>query len=138
MFNLFALVKDPDGAITNDTLIHDLERGFPFLAEYAVSKKDLIMPRTTIVVLAKQDWTIRLSIRDQENMSVTPAHVLKYARKRKTVFPDHFESYDTEIAIGFSADPEQEYTDDIIYMGEFIRENYPGVFIWDQYNRTSW
>lgn len=43
-----------------------------------------------------------------------------------------------EIAIGFGDDPDKLYTNDIIHIGEFIRENYAGVVIYDQYDEDVW
>ena len=40
--------------------------------------------------------------------------------------------------IGFGDDPERLHSDDIIHLGEFVREAYPGVVIFDQYNVDLW
>ena len=57
---------------------------------------------------------------------------------QKTKLPADFLSYNKEIAIGFGDDPEKKYTNEIIFVGEFVRENYPGVVIFDQYNQDVW
>ena len=52
--------------------------------------------------------------------------------------PENFLSYNKELAIGFGDDPDRRFTDEIINIGEFVRENYPGVVIYDQYNQDVW
>ena len=55
-----------------------------------------------------------------------------------TVLPPDFADYDTQIVLGFGDDPERLHTNDIIFLGEFVRETYPGVVIFDQYNVDLW
>lgn len=137
MFNLFALVKDDDNRITPDSLIHDLQEKFAWAHEYQIEKEDLQFPQTTVVNLNKPDWHVRISIRPDEDMTLDTGELHKILHK-KTTLPDDFLTYNTEIAIGFADDPEERYTDDIINLGEFIRDNYPGVVIFDQYNLDVW
>ena len=35
-------------------------------------------------------------------------------------------------------DADKLYANDIVFIGEFIRENYPGVVIYDPYNEDLW
>lgn len=137
MFTLFALVHDPAGAADNDTLIRDLQRHLVGIEAYQVAKKDLALPRMTVVDLTKDGWRVRFSLRRGESMTLGLPQLRKIL-DAKTALPEDFDSYDLEIAIGFGDDPDQQHTNDILQFGEFVRENYPGVVIFDQYNQDIW
>ena len=138
MFNLFALAKDDTGAINNDTLIRDLKQKLPGVNAYNIFKEDLQLPKTTIVVMEREGWRVRFFIRPGDNMVISPAELKKDLGKNASKLPANFMDYNCEIAFGFDDDPEQIHTDDIIEIGEFVRENYPGVVIYDQYNKDLW
>ena len=138
MFNLFALAKDDTGAINNESLIRDLKQKLRGVEAYHIYTKDLHMPKTTIVVMAREDWQVRFSIRPGEDMVLSPTELKKALGKNASKLPANFLDYNCEIAIGFADDPEKLYTEDIIEIGEFVRENYPGVVIYDQYNKDLW
>ena len=138
MFHLFALTKDDAGAINNESLIHDLKQKLHGVEAYRIHTKDLQMPKTTIVVMAREGWQVRFSIRPGEDMVLSPTELKKALGKNASKLPANFLDYNCEIAIGFADDPEKLYTEDIIEIGEFVRENYPGVVIYDQYNKDLW
>ena len=138
MFHLFALAKDDAGAIHNESLIRDLKQKLHGVEPYRIHTKDLQMPKTTIVVMAREDWQVRFSIRPGEDMVLSPTELKKALGKNASKLPANFLDYNCEIAIGFADDPEKLYTEDIIEIGEFVRENYPGVVIYDQYNKDLW
>ena len=138
MFNLFALAKDDTGAINNDSLIRDLQRKLSSAVAYRIYTEDLQLPKTTIVVMAREGWQVRFAIRPGEDMVLSPTELKKALGKNVSKLPANFLDYNCEIAIGFADDPDKLYTDDIIEVGEFVRENYPGVVIYDQYNKDLW
>jgi len=138
MFNLFALVKDDTGAISNESLIRDLKQKFHGVQAYRISTQDLVMPRTTIVVMGREGWEARFFVRPGEDMVLSPAELKKALGKNASKLPDNFLDYNCEIAMVFGDDPDQEFTDDIIEIGEFIRDNYPSAVIIDQYNNDLW
>ena len=138
MFTLFALVQDPTDAITNDALINDLNTKFHWVKDYQLSLKALEFPKTTVVDMSKEGWRVRFSIRPNEDMTLSVSEVKKVLGKNAKKLPANFLDYNCEIAIGFGDDPDKLYTDDIIEIGEFIRANYPGVVIYDQYNKDLW
>ena len=70
-------------------------------------------------------------------MTLDPTAVAE-ALPAGTVLPPDFADYDTQIVLGFGDDPERLHTNDIIFLGEFVREMYPGVVIFDQYNVDLW
>lgn len=137
MFTLFALLPDASGGVTNDSLIRDVKKGLPGVEEFEISKKELVFPKVTVVLLQKLGWRVRLQIRKDEGMTLSLPE-LQRILGTKTQLPADFSSYNTEIAIGFGDDPEKQYTNDIIFVGEFVRENFPGVVIFDQYNEDVW
>ena len=137
MFNLFALAKDDIGAINNTSLIRDLQN-FHGIQQFRVFEKPLHMPRTTIVVMEKAGWEVRIDIRPGEHMTLSLSALKKLMGKNASKLPANFLDYNCEIAIGFGDDPDQAFTDDIIEIGEFFRENYPGLVIFDQYNDDLW
>ena len=134
---LFALVDDAKGAITNESLMRDLQQ-FHGIDEYRVFTKELELPKATIVVLEKAGWRVRVSIRPGEDMSLSVSAVKKALGKNASKLPANFLGYNCEIAIGFGDDPDKLYTDDIIEIAEFFKDNYPGLVIYDQYNRDLW
>ena len=138
MFNLFALVKDDTGAIHNESLIRDLKQKLRGVEAYHIYTKDLHMPKTTIVVMDREGWEVRFFIRPGESMVLSPVEVNKAIGKNASKLPANFLDYNCEIAFGFDDDPDETYTNDIIEIGEFVRENYPGVVIYDQYNKDLW
>ncbi|MFV0476256.1 MAG: hypothetical protein ACK5ME_00275 [Parahaliea sp.] len=137
MFTLFALLTDTSSLVTNDSLIRDLKKDLPGVEEYGISKKELVFPKVTVVLLQKAGWRVRFQIRKGENMTLSLPE-LQRILGTKTQLPTDLLSYNTEITIGFGDDPEKKYTNDIIFIGEFVRENYPGVVIFDQYNEDVW
>ncbi|MBP7451401.1 MAG: hypothetical protein KA914_01265 [Ottowia sp.] len=137
MFTLFALVKDTTNAIDNEALIHDLKNELPGIEQYEIAKKELVFPKVTVVQLLNRGWRVRFQIRSEDSMTLSLEALQKILGK-KTQLPPDFLSYNKEIAIGFGDDPDKLYTNDIIFIGEFIRENYPGVVIYDQYNEDVW
>lgn len=137
MFTLFALLHDPERTLNNDSLMHDLRHKFAFIRDYTLREEKLDFPDTTIVVLEKALWRVKFSIRPDDDMTLDTTILHKLLRKKATL-PENFLQYNVEIAIGFGNDPEQTFTDDIICIGEFIRDNYPGVVIYDQYNVDVW
>ena len=138
MFNLFALAKDDVGAINNESLIRDLQRKLSSAVAYRIYTEDLHLPKTTIVVMERNGWRASFDIRPGEHMVLLPSHLKKSLGKNASKLPANFMDYNCEIAFGFDDDPEQIHTDDIIEIGEFVRENYPGVVIYDQYNKDLW
>ena len=138
MFNLFALAKDDTGAINNDSLIRDLKQKLPGVDAYHIFKEDLQLPKTTIVVMEREGWRVSFDIRPGEHMVISPAELKKDLGKNASKLPASFMDCNCEIAFGFGDDPDQIYTDDIIEIGEFVRENYPSVVIYDQYNKDLW
>ncbi|WP_143326763.1 hypothetical protein [Vandammella animalimorsus] len=137
MFNLFALLYDPTGSVDNDSLMDDLKQRFPWIKEYRVFTETLQFPAITRVILEKDGWRVRFNIREQEDMTLSLSRLQKILKK-KTALPENFLSYNKELAIGFGDDPDRRFTDEIIHIGEFVRENYPGVVIYDQYNEDVW
>ena len=71
-------------------------------------------------------------------MVLSPTELKKALGKNANKLPSNFLDFNCEIAIGFADDPEKLHTNDIIDIGEFVRENYPGVVIYDQYNKDLW
>lgn len=137
MFTLFALLHDPSNSVDNDSLIRDLRQKFPWIKEYTVSTETLEFPAVTLVVMEKENWKVEFEIREQEDMTLSLTELQKILKK-KTTLPENFLSYNKELAIGFGDDPDRRFTDEIINIGEFVRENYPGVVIFDQYNKDVW
>ena len=138
MFTLFALALDLSGTITPDALIDDLNTKFHGVKDYQLSTKALEFPKATVVDLSKEGWRVRFSIRPNDDMTLSVSEVKKAIGKNASKLPANFLDYNCEIAIGFGDDPDKLYTDDIIEIAEFIRENYPGVVIYDQYNKDLW
>ena len=138
MFTLFALALDLSGTITPDALIDDLNTKFHGVKDYQLSTKALEFPKATVVDLSKEGWRVRFSIRPNDDMTLSVSEVKKAMGKNASKLPANFLDYNCEIAIGFGDDPDKLYTDDIIEIAEFIRENYPGVVIYDQYNKDLW
>jgi len=138
MFNLFALVKDDTGTISNESLIRDLKQKLRGVEAYHIYTKALHMPKTTIVVMEREGWEVRFFIRPGENMVLSPVDVKKAIGKNASKLPANFLDCNCEIAFGFDDDPDHIHTNDIIEIGEFVRENYPGVVIYDQYNKDLW
>ena len=138
MFTLFALALDLSGTITPDALIDDLNTKFHGVKDYQLSTKALEFPKATVVDLSKEGWRVRFSIRPNDDMTLSVSEVKKAMGKNASKLPANFLDYNCEIAIGFGDDPDKLYTDDIIEIAEFIRENYPGVVIYDQYNKELW
>lgn len=137
MFTLFALLHDADGRIDHAALLRDFQQTFPFASEYTILSETQVFPATERVVLEKAGWRVRLTIRKQGSMSLSLPALQKILRP-KAALPAHFLAYDTEIAIGFGDDPEDAHTNDILHIGEFVRENFSGVLIYDQYNQALW
>ena len=138
MFTLFALALDLTGTITPDALIDDLNTKFHGVKDYQLSTKALEFPKATVVDLSKEGWRVRFSIRPNDDMTLSVSEVKKAIGKNASKLPANFLDYNCEIAIGFGDDPDKRYTDDIIEIAEFIRENYPGIVIYDQYNKELW
>lgn len=137
MFNLFALLNDDAHTLDNDALIRDLTALLPGIEKYEVVKQRLVFPKVEQVRLKTEDWHARLEIRQDEDMTLS-LPILKKVLGKKTQLPDDFLDYNTELVLGFDDDPDKKYTNDIIFIGEFVRENYPGVVIYDQYNEDVW
>ncbi|WP_347484784.1 hypothetical protein ABFV80_002589 [Vandammella animalimorsus] len=137
MFNLFALLYDPSGRIDNDSLMHDLRQKFSWIGQYAVCTEQLDFPDVTLVVLEKEGWRVEFEIREQDSMTLSLGALQKILKK-KAALPGNFLACNKELAIGFGDDPDRRFTDEIIQIGEFVRENYPGVVIYDQYNEDVW
>ncbi len=108
------------------------------MKDYQLSTKALEFPKATVVDLSKEGWRVRFSIRPNEDMTLSVSEVKKAMGKNASKLPANFLDYNCEIAIGLGNDPEKLHTGDIIEIAEFVRENYPGVVIYDQYNQDSW
>ena len=137
MFNLFALWRDADDRLDMAALKDDFETRFAFAGDYTITTKDLVFPRVTIVVLTQGDWEVQVWLWKGEDMTLDPTAVAE-ALPAGTVLPPDFADYDAQIVLGFGDDPERLHTNDIIFLGEFVRETYPGVVIFDQYNVDLW
>ncbi len=136
-FNLFAIVKDHAGEIDNASLMRDLRKDARF-QQFRLFTEDLHLPKTTIVVMEQDGWRVRFFIRPGEDMTLDLPALKKEMGKNAVKLPADFLDYRTEIAFGFADDPDQLFTDDVIEVGEFVRANYPGVVIYDQYNKDLW
>ena len=136
-FNLFAIVKDHAGEIDNASLMRDLKKDGRF-EKFRLFTEDLHLPKTTIVVMEKDGWRVSFDIRPGEHMTLHLPGLKKAMGKNAAKLPADFLAYRTEIAFGFADDPDQLFTDDVIEIGEFVRGNYPGVVIYDQYNKDLW
>lgn len=137
MLTLFALVKDDADAITNDTLVRDLKHKLALAKEFAITTETLVFPRVTEVVMTKGNWSVRFEIRPESSRTLSVKELQKILGK-KTQLPPDCQRYNKEIAVGFGGDPQKEHTNEIIFIGEFLRESYPGVVIFDQYNQDVW
>ena len=51
------------------------------------------------------------------------------------LLPEGFDDYDTELIMHFNDDDEREHTDDIIFLTEFIKEQFPGVVLYNDADR---
>lgn len=127
MFTLFALLKDPDEAVDNERLLRDIREQFAWARDYELSEEELVFPKFTNVVMRNGDWKVSFQIRRDTGRSINLGPLRRAIGVRK--LPPDFLEYDTEVAIGFADDPERVYTDDIINIGEFVREAYPGVVL---------
>lgn len=127
MFTLFALLRDPDEEIDNDRLMRDIREQFAWAREYEVFEHELVFPKFTDVVMRKDAWKASFQIRRDTGRSINLGPLRRAIGVRK--LPPDFLEYDTEIAIRFDDDPEREYTDEIINIGEFMRETYPGIVL---------
>ena len=137
MFNLFALWRDADDRLDVATLKEDFQTRFAFAGDYTIATRDLVFPRVTVLVLSRGDWEVEVWLRKGEDMTLEPTAVAT-ALPPGAALPADFADYDTEIVLGFGDDPERLHSDDIIHLGEFVREAYPGVVIFDQYNVDLW
>lgn len=137
MLTLFALLHDPAGAVSKETLIRDLKERFAWAGEYTISTQTLTFPRVTRVVLEKSGWRVTFNIRDKAGMTLSLPELQQMLGKKGALPPD-FLAYDKEIAISFGDDPDKRFTNELIHIGEFVRENYPGVVLFDQYKQDFW
>ena len=131
--NLYMLLHDDVDTFTNAKLINDITTKFAWASEYTIWEEALHWPRITEICLDKDDWRIRIDIRSGEDMSCDPARLAAQLSKQGPL-PDNFLDYNIEIAVGFRDEPERQCVDDVIFMSEFFKENYPGIVIFDNDN----
>ena len=135
MFSLFALLKDP-ATLTPESLAVLLQERFFDISSYTVTLEDLYWPRFTNVVLTHSDgWGMWFQIRQEDGRSIDPPTLGKYLRRKKVALPEGFDDYDTELIMHFNDDDERAHTDDIIFLTEFIKEQFPGVVLYNDADR---
>lgn len=138
MFTLFAFLSDPTGAVDNDALLTNIRENFAWAREFEITTEKLHWPDFTNVVMIKDGWKVSFQIRTDTGRSLNLPVLGRALRRKKIQLPAGFDDYTTEIAIGFGDDPDRVFTDDIINIGEFIRETYPGVVIYNAYEVELW
>jgi hypothetical protein len=130
------LLRGDANEITNASLIGDIKAKFPLASEFNIYEKALVIPRTTVIEMEREDSSIRISIRPDDNMTIDLGYYAPLISKEEPL-PEDFLDYNIEIAIGFWDNPEDEHSDDVIFMSEFFKAKYPGIVIFD-WNRNRW
>lgn len=129
MFTIFALMKAPD--LTPEGLAELLAERYHDIDAYTVSLTELAWPRFTNVDLVHADgWTLWFQIRHEDGRSLDPPTLGAFLR-HKSMVPDGFDDYDTELVAHFGDDPDQEHTNDILFLTEFLTEQFPGVVLYN-------
>ena len=130
MMTLFMLLRGDANAITNASLINDIKTKYHWAPEFHIYEEQLVLPRTTVIQMDKPDWRVRISIRPDEDMTLDTG-ILAPLLSKEEPLPEGFLDYNIEIAVGFRDEPERQCVDDVIFMSEFFKENYPGIVIFD-------
>ena len=60
--------------ITNASLINDIKAKFPLASEFNIYEKALVMPRATVIEMEREDSSIRISIRPDDNLTIDLGH----------------------------------------------------------------
>ncbi|QIK71026.1 hypothetical protein G7070_00435 [Propioniciclava coleopterorum] len=131
MFTIFALLKDATGGLTPEGLAALVKERFFDVGSYTVTLEKLHWPAFTNVVLRQADgWGMWFQIRQEDGRSIDPPTLGAFLR-RTTTLPEGFDDYDTELVLHFDDDEEREHTDDIIFLTEFVNEQFPGVVLYN-------
>ncbi|PHV09952.1 hypothetical protein [Chitinimonas sp. BJB300] len=126
-FSIYALLGNEAPAITNESLGDDLRHFFRNEEGFSIQFEQLPFAKNKSLALRWDKWLVRVSYEDGDKVAQDTADIGKVV---SCLAPFDLSSISRRIRLVFSDDDLQEYTNQFIYLMDFLRE-IPGVAIFD-------
>lgn len=126
-FSIYALLGEGAPTITNESLALDLKHFFRNEEGFSIQFEQLPFAKNKTLALRWGTWLVRVSYEEGANVLQDSAEINKIVG---SVAPYDLASINKRIRVVYGDDDAQEYTNQIIYLMDFLRE-IPGTVMFD-------
>lgn len=126
-FSIYALLGEGAPTFTNESLASDLKHFFRNEENFSIQFEQLPFAKNKTLALRWGTWLVRVSYEEGGNVLQDSAEINKIVG---SMVPFNLSGINKRVRVVYSDDNEQEYTNQIIYLMDFLRE-IPGVVMFD-------
>jgi len=130
-FSMYALLGDKAPAITNESLATDLKEFFRNEENFSLQFEQIPFAKNKTLALRWGAWLVRVSYEEGANVAQDSADISKIVG---SAAPYDISGIAKRIRVVFSDDSTREYTNQIVYLMDFLKE-IPAVVIFDPQQR---
>lgn len=126
-FSIYALLGEGAPTITNESLALDLKHFFRNEEGFSIQFEQLPFAKNKTLALRWGTWLVRVSYEEGANVLQDSAEINKIVG---SAVPYALANINKRIRVVYGDDDAQEYTNQIIYLMDFLRE-IPGTVMFD-------
>ena len=119
MFSLYALLGKNSPPMTNASLAIDLNQYFRNETDFSLKFERLPFAKHDTLALRWGSWLVRVSYDEGDHVKADSATIQAWLGKRS---PTDLSTIDRRVRVVFGADEDRVYTNQIIYLMDFLRE----------------
>ena len=130
-FAIYGLLGEGAPAITVESLASDLENFFRNQENFSIEFEQLPFAKTKSLALRWGTWLVRVSYKEGTKVAEDSAEI---SRIVGSAAPPGLAGISKRVRVLFHADESREYTNQAIYVMQFLR-NIPGIILYDEKQR---
>lgn len=130
-FSIYALLGNQAPAITNESLASDLQRFFRNEENFTLQFEQMPFAKNKTLALRWGTWLVRVSYEEGAGVVQDSIEIAKIVG---STAPYELSGIDRRIRVVFSDDSTREYTNQIIYLMDFLKE-IPTAILFDPQQR---
>lgn len=124
-FTIYGLLSDQSSKISNESLAEDLKKYFRNEPGFSLEFETLPFSSEPTLALHWGDWLVRVSYEEGEDVESDAKEI-----QRRTNSKIDFSKFRRQIRIIFGSDDDKKYTNEIIYLLDYLQD-IEGVLVYD-------
>lgn len=124
-FTIYGLLSDQSPEISNESLAEDLKKYFRNESGFSLEFETLPFSSEPTLALYWGDWSVRVSYEEGEDVENDAKEI-----QRRTNSKIDFSKFRRQIRMIFASDDDKKYTNEIIYLLDYLQE-IEGVLVYD-------